>query len=262
MTAESQQLAVPLEVDVDECGGLEVYYEELGKHIAFSPQGAGYGRITFEKFDALRICRGEYPPVEFSDYRSFSWVAIVKNSTWLKERHAYESEHYSTSYEFGGDVDEMLRDFNHYLFTFHDEYIEVIAAGIWIDVTSEPLGKEELSANHPKRPLPREALVSQIEAHELVCEVRASSLDESILLKNAQLCSQPLLDFALLLDGHAKVGHRLSLRMRDGQPISVLKSSMGRIEAEFQGIVDFTLVRPYIESWMKVVRERRREMGK
>jgi hypothetical protein len=89
-------------------------------------EGEQWVRVTFEGLDSLRVCRGEYVPYEELPGK-YSAVYLVENSAWLRERHAYEAEHYRGSYEFGGDVDELLTDFQHYLFKFHDQYVEVLA---------------------------------------------------------------------------------------------------------------------------------------
>src|SRR4051812_6175863 len=115
--------------------GIEIPYEPdsvLGPEINYGagPPTAVYYqteeddwvRVTFEKLDALRVCRGEYLPYP-DDWEARSAVPslyIVENSRWLRERHAYEARHYRTCYEFGGDVDEMLTEFDHYLLPFHD----------------------------------------------------------------------------------------------------------------------------------------------
>ncbi len=63
----------------------------------------------------------------------------IENSAWLKERHKYESVNDGSSYEFGGNVDEMLSDFNHDIFSFPDQFIEVITRGIWFEKDPENL---------------------------------------------------------------------------------------------------------------------------
>jgi len=75
--------------------------------------------------------------------------------SWLLERYEYEKTHYGQAYEFNGDVDEMLRDFSHYVFSFHDQFVEALSAGIWVERFDESSDTEKVSATHPLRVLPR-----------------------------------------------------------------------------------------------------------
>jgi hypothetical protein len=53
-------------------------------------------------------------------------VFTVADSPWLAERHDYEMQRYSTP---------LLETYLHYVFQFHDEFVEAIAEGIWLDAT-------------------------------------------------------------------------------------------------------------------------------
>ena len=253
---------MPVDVKADLALSPTVHYGEPFSSLLFPVEDGRKGRVTFETLDALRVCRGEHPPYDQATDSPLFWVSTVDNSPWLRERYLYESTYYRDAYEFDGDVDEMLRDFSHYLFTFHDEFVEAIASGIWIDVAWDALDGKDVPANHPFLPLPESAVTDYLRVHDLVCQVRRNPLDPDQLIKNARLCSQPLLHFALELDGEAKVGWQLSLRLRAGQPISVLRSTFGRVEAEFDGVADLAATRGHVENWIREVRDRRRSMGK
>jgi hypothetical protein len=187
----------------------------------------------------------------------------VDNSPWLIERHAYESRYYRDAYEFGGDVDEMLRDFSHYLFTFHDQFVEALAAGIWFEVSDESFQGKNLPEQHPLLPLPESTVSDHILAHDLVCQVRKNPTLEAELIANARFCSQPILDLALELDGRASVNWRLSVRNRGGKIRSVLRAYYfgGEGVTEFDGVADLNAIRARVEEWMGEVSERRRSMG-
>jgi hypothetical protein len=94
---------------------------------------------VFDRWDSLRVSRGEYPAYPAGDHHE-RWCAlgIVRPSGWLNERYEYEREHYGEAYGFGDDVTEMLTEFEHYLFKFHDEFVEVIAGGVHFDLADEP----------------------------------------------------------------------------------------------------------------------------
>lgn len=256
--------ALQVDFEADGVAGAVISHGQMGAQIAslhFLTRDNVEGRVTFEKLDAFRVCRGEYSPYELPDDSPFSWISIVENSPWLRERYYYESEHYRDAYEFGGDVDEMLRDYNHYLFLFNDEFVEAIAAGIWIDLVTDPQKWAEISSDYPLCPLPASTIVDRLLAHDLTCQVRKNPLSPEQLVKNARLCSQPLLDFKIEGYGGVSVTWRLSLRVRNGRLISQLRSDFGNVEAEFEGVADLAAVRPHLEDRMRKLRDSQRARG-
>ncbi len=250
-------------VEADSVDSPMVIYGGAGTAILFTTEIEKYGRVTFEGLDALKVCRGENCPYE-NDWKKgspYRWVSKVENSLWLTERHAYESKYYKHAYEFGGDVDEMLSDYSHYLFSFHDEFVEAISSGVWFEESETPFTERELTEGHPFLPLPMESM-EFIKAHEIKCQVRLTQLSDSQLIENANYCSQPIMEFAPELDGSASVSMCLRLRKRNGKVCSILDKSFGGETAVFDGIAKLEDVKPHIESWLCGIRERRREMGK
>jgi hypothetical protein len=218
-------------------------------------------RASFDRWDALRVSRGEYPPYALS--RGRSCLRIVENSGWLQERYAYEVRHYGKAYRFGGDVKEMLEEFEHFLFLFHDEFVEVIAGGVCFEISSSPFdlntsvtkpGLEELS----------EAFTSErFEEHGIRVQLRKDPRPQAELLAASHLCDQSLYQLALELDGEARVTHRLTIRTRRGEIKSRWRSFFGRVEASFNGLLDDPrALRPLIERYAREVAERRRQLGK
>lgn len=211
-----------------------------------------YGRVTFPGVDAIRACRGEYHPYE-SD-RSVegpsNWVSTVRNSQWLLERYTYEAEHYRGCYGFGGDVDEMLTDFFHYVFSFHDEFVETLATGLWFEVGDAPFRDKELESGHPFLPLPESTVTEHIRGHGEIYEVRQNPKSEAELIENAQYCSQPLMEFAMLWDGHRLGRHSVRLKKKNERISCVLRGPLGKTIAEFDGIVTLDQIRPYIDESM------------
>lgn len=238
------------------------YGDCTGIYFTTSP-GDKYGRITFEKLDAVKICRGEMMPYEF-DYSSAergTWVYQIENSKWQRERFNYENKHYGMSYEFGGDVNEMLSDFKHYLFSFHDQFIEAIVLGFWFEEANQSLFGKELTEGHPFLPLPMDNMEIMI-AHSLKAQIRKNPTSTAELIHDAQFCSQKLFEFALELEGEARVSSAVLLSCRNGQITSTLRSYFGREEAKWDGLVSIEQVKPFIEKYMKEVYERGVSMGK
>jgi hypothetical protein len=255
-------IAVP--VEADSVDAPIVTYGDGPTSINFVTSDQRWGRVTFEKLDSIRISRGEYEPYP-SDWNQgdpLHWVSVVSPSPWLRERYEYEKEHYGRAYEFGGDVDEMLRDYSHYVFTFHDQFVEVLCAGIWFETAEECIGARELSANHPLHDLPPPPDLDFFKAYGITCQIRRNARPIDEILKDAELCSQKLLQFAAVLEGSASVSWTLALRVRDGRVRSYLKSYFGRVEESYDGIATLEDVRPRLQEWLRQVNERRRQMGK
>lgn len=250
-------------VDADSVDSPKVVYGEDGAVILFTTEDEKYGRITFEGFDSLKVCRGEYCPYEddWKEDTPYRWVSKVDNSLWLFERHVYESRYYKNAYGFGGDVDEMLSDYSHYLFSFHDQFVEVIASGVWFEKSETPFIEGELTEGHPFLPI-IPARVETISAGDLVCQVRLTSMNESQLLENINYCSQPVMELALELDGSASVDMLLRLRIRNGKVCSILDRRFCGEAAVFDGIANIEDIKPYVKSWLCGISERRREMDK
>jgi hypothetical protein len=255
-------LEVPLTADsvdspiVNYGGGLTV--------INFLTKDGRWGRVTFEKLDSIKISRGEYEPYPAApgEEKSFSWVSTASNSQWLTERYEYEKRHYGTAYNFGGNVEEMLTDFSHYIFRFHDQFVEVLCDGIWFESADTPLGNLEPDSNHPLLKLPESTISERFKTHGITCQVRRNprSIDE--LKRDAKFCSQTILEIATELDGRSSVNWTLSLRVRDGILKSSLRSYFGKEVQQFDSTPSLTDIRPKIDAWLAEVHERRKKMGK
>lgn len=232
--------------------------------INFLTKDECWGRVTFEKLDSIRVSRGEYAPYPAApdEEHLFNWVTTVSDSQWLRERYDYEKRHYGTAYEFGGNVEEMLTDFSHYAFSFHDQFVEVLSAGIWFEVADAPLGNSEPGSNHPLKPLPESAITERFQAHGIVCQVRRNPLSTDDLTRNAKYCSQRVLDVATELDGRSSTYWTVSLRVRDGVLKCSLRSYFGKEDQRYDAIPSLADIRPQIDGWLAEVLQRRKKMGK
>ena len=265
-----KMLGIPVPLIADPVAGPTVTYGEVlesGEEltsIKFLTENDGWARVTFENLDSIRVSRGEYAPYP-SDWKPgdpLHWVSEVVPSPWLQERYEYEKAHYGQAYEFSGDVDEMLRDFSHYVFSFHDQFVEALSSGIWLEPLDKSSDSETVSATHPLRALPRPTTPDLIEAYGMVCEIWPNTRPMNQILEDAKLCSQKLLQFALVLDGVPNISWTLAVRVRYGKVRSSLRPSIGPVRAIFEGVASLEHVRPHVESWLREVMERRKRMGK
>jgi hypothetical protein len=251
-------------VEADSVDSPSVIYDAWYTCILFNTDDGKFGRVTFDNLDAIRICRGEHCPFDddWEEGKVFHWVSVVENSSWLIERYAYEKKFYENSYEFGGDVDVMKTDFNHYIFSFHDQFVEVIASGIWVESSNNEFTNGKMIKGHPLFPLDVGDQVDRFIAHELSCLVLKNPLPLSKLIENAKYCTQTSYAFALELEGKPTPDYRLELKFRNDNLISVLNQTyVGEITC-FEGAASLDSVMPFIKKIMKEVRQRRKEMGK
>lgn len=226
-------------------------------------------RATFERWDALRVCRGEYLPEAFTPSHAPEpgrWPSffVVQESPWLLERYAYEKEHYANAYGLGvgSSVEEMRTDFDHYLLQFHDEFVEVIAGGIWFELSDLPLVAGEWQPDHPLLDLGPEHVVESFTYKGLSCELRRNPRALPVLRQRALLCAQAVLAFALGLDGRAaKVSFTLSLRERYGRTTCIWRSSLGSEQQRFDRIPSDDELRARFTAYLDEVIERRTQRG-
>lgn len=225
-------------------------------------ENPGWGRVTFEKFDALRICRGEYMPYEVrcTPENPYSWAWTVANSPWLAERYAYEKKHYGSSYGFGGDVNEMINEFSHYLFCFHDQYVEVLCAGLWFETSPLCLRDRPPGDDHASHNLPESTTIHRIGAHGITCQIRKNPKSFHTLLADAALGTQKLYQFAAELDGIVSVDFTLNARVRHEKLYVTLVSHFGKVIERYDEVPLLSALRPHIDAWLLEVANRRENM--
>jgi hypothetical protein len=241
--------------------------------VRYSPATVGFVnrddepvRVSFERWDALRVCRGEYLPESFDPTPESPgrWPSffVVHESPWLLERYTYERKHYASAYGFGGSVDEMRTDFEHYLLQFHDEFVEVIAAGIWFELGDLPQVAGAWQPGHPKSGLGPQHVVASFSHEGILCEVRRSPTPLPALKERALLCAQPVLAFALRLDGDvARVAFMLTLRERHGRTTCVWRDALGVERDRFDRIPSEDELRSRFTAYLDEVVARRQQRG-
>lgn len=253
----------PVPVDADHVLSPVVVYGDANTvtGIYFRTPDDLHARITFQELDAVRVCRGERFPYERQDSEDqFSWVSVVENSEWLAARYAYEISHYPDPMD---NVHRMLTHFSHYLFKFHDEFVEVLASGICFEVGASSYLNKGLKEGHPAVRLPQSSHREAIHAHELVCNVYQNQRPLDELLEASKYADQRYMDFVLGdIDGRdshqSHSDRRIVLRNRDGQLQSTLVGDWGdQVLASFEGLVDLATVRPFIEKWMGEIKSRK-----
>ncbi len=232
--------------------------------VHFATDDGRWGRITFEKLDSIKVSRGEYKPFPRApiERNEFHWVTTISDSAWLRERYEYEKMHYGNAYNFGGNVDEMLDEFSHYVFSFHDQFVEAIAAGIWFESADTMLGERVLDSTHPLNGLANVEPAERFEVSGIVCLVRRNPLPLGEIEGAARLCSQVILEVGAELDGRSSTSWSLSRRVRNGVGKSFLRGYFGNAVEVYDGIPSLFEIRPRIDQWLAEVRERRRQMGK
>ena len=188
----------------------------------------------------MKICRGEMFPYDYTweKHKRGTWIFKVCNSPWLKERFEYEQKHYGRSYEFGGNVEEMLTDFTHYLFSFHDEFIEVIARGFWFEESKKSLLGKKLTKAHPFLPLPQKK-IKYIVLHNKRYRVTFNPLPIETLIENTHLCEQKVFEVSHLFEGEYMKDQTLVIMRRNGKVMSILRGFFGRSCFEKKGIATF-----------------------
>ncbi|MFZ5986346.1 MAG: hypothetical protein ACOYWZ_04360 [Bacillota bacterium] len=126
--------------------------------------------------------------------------------------------------------------------------------------SSTKLPEKVLTKGHPFLSISENNVV-KIQAHGLTCQARINNLSEEVLKLNSILCSQKLIEFAIELE-NTSVSNTLNLIHRDNKHISTLRGYFGNNKIEFDKFAQLEDVKPYIETYMKEVAERRKSMGK
>lgn len=251
-------------IQADSVASPIVHYGTPMTAIHFRTEDGRWGRITFERLDSLRVSRGEYEPFPNSPDESgeFNWVTTVSNSAWLRERYEYEKEHYGQSYNFSGNVDEMLGEFCHYVFSFHDQFVEAIAAGIWFETDFEMLSSRGLDASHPLKGLTNAEVAERFVSYGITCSVRKNPLKDDEIERAARLCSQTILEIGAELDGRSSPSWFLTHRIKNNIGKTYLRNRFGNPVESFDAIPSLSEIRPRIDQWLSEVRENRRQMRK
>jgi hypothetical protein len=218
----------------------------------------GYvGRVTFEGFDAIRCCRGEHMPYgdDWTDSspRPYPWVWEVEQSDWLQERHKYEVGFYKTP---------LTDDYVHYLFRFHDEFIELIAKGVWFETIIYEDANEP-PINHPLATLSQALPAEHFEVEGISCAVRYNPLPLSERMTQSNLCSQTLFQYFLTLDGTVSPSYAAKLRTIRGRPKTTLMGTLFFPNLVIEdGAGMETRFRVEFARYVSQVADRRRKTGK
>ena len=271
----TKQLAKPIWIPVQADNVLApiVVYDghdsKIVTGIYFRTEDDEFGRVTFNGLDAIKVCRGEYMPYTDDDFTQaqrkpgdpYPWVWRIENSYWLLERYQYEKEHYGRSYEWGSDVNEMMTDYSHYHFHFHDQFVDVIARGFWCEKNHENLLGKELSPGHPMLCL-REIKVRYFEKHGIKYKVVDNPLPEENIVNNTAFCPQVLYEIHAECDGKYSLHWSIGFLRRNGKPTTIVKPILGKPILTQEGIVSFEKIQSLYEKELAEVAQRRKQMKK
>jgi hypothetical protein len=156
----------------------------------------------------------------------------------------------------------MLDEFCHYVFSFHDQFVEAIAAGIWFESAEMMLGERVLDSPHPLSGLASVEPVERFQGSGIVCFVRRNPLPPDEIERAASFCSQTVLEVGAELDGRSSTSWSLTRRVRNGIGKSFLRDYFGNPVEAYDRNPSLSEIRPRIDQWLAEVRERRRQMGK
>ncbi|MCA5005214.1 hypothetical protein [Sphingobacterium bovistauri] len=227
-----------------------VIYNDEFTSINFETEDEAFGRITIQNLDAIKICRGELPPyhdpTEIEDYIPGTWVYKVENSDWLHERYHYEKEHYEQAYEWGNSVDEMLTDYTHYFFRFHDEFVEVITKGFWYEQAKESFVGKPLTKNHPFLAIDN-GFSDEMTIGEKKYFFKHNPLAVEILENQAQFCQQKLIEVWLSLPKDDFVEGSLRIKNTNGKTISFYQPTFGKAVFIKEGISTIEDLKNYLK---------------
>lgn len=139
------------------------------------------------------------------------WVYVLDGSSWLRERHDYELHHYSTP---------LVDTHQHYVFAFHDEFVEAIAEGTWFDIADRGNPSAPPTA-HPLAALTADTPAERFTSPDgLIWELRRSPRTDSDLILGSRYCSQRLFQFKFVLDGVSKESASILIRSINGVVVS------------------------------------------
>ncbi|GIJ30593.1 hypothetical protein Vqi01_57550 [Micromonospora qiuiae] len=233
-------------LDSTEQGYAALYFEVAGS--------GDLGRVTFEGLDAVRGARGEYPPYDVDRHEPADWVFVVQGSAWLRERHDYEMRHYTTP---------LLETHQHYLFAFHDEFVEAVAEGIWLDLVDRD-NPFTVPAVHPLSPLSKDLPAENFTSTDgLRWQLRRSDRTDAELVEASRYCSQRVYQFDLTLDGASREAASIWIRTRRGRLVSRFMrpwpvGEVGHVE----GLAQSGNFADQWETYLGEVAQRRRQMDK
>jgi hypothetical protein len=215
-----------------------------------------YGRFTFEKLDSIKISRGEFIPYQIKQGNKWNIAFNIKNSNWLIERYEYEKKHYGKSYEFNGDVEEMMIDYKHLLFFFGENFVEVICRGFWYEESEKEHIQSELSKNHPFKKLSKENAL-EIKHAGLIGYIYQNNLNKQQLIKQAKYCSQKQFSFGVEPHPHKTINLTIQLMERNGRITSSLRGYFGAEIQRFDKVLELEDVIPIMKKNMENIAERR-----
>lgn len=259
----AKPIHIPIEADL--VLSPELYLGDL-TGIYFRTEDDAYGRITFDKLDSIKLSGGEYTPYEFAEGDDapaaengiFPWIFTVQDSQWQSERYEYKKRYYGDHYEFGGIVEEMIWDYSHYVFRFHDEFIEAIMRGFWFEKSDSSLWDKPLSPGHPFLPIPND-IEQSYEKHGICYHIITNPIPLPVLLLNTRYCAQRLLEIEIELDGSRTRNWILQAINRLGKTIFVLNQGLGKPILAKDTMISIDEIRSLYEKHLFEVAQRRKK---
>ena len=136
---------------------------------------------------------------------------------------------YKKDYVFDSSINKMRTDCRHFLLTFHDVFIEVIASGLWLETSNESFEGKALSENHPFNTLNKDNVCDIIGYLGTDCEIRRNNTSFDSLSRLAKWCSQTLYEFHLLPGDERDIPmYSLKVKFRSQKVVYIFTNNLNR----------------------------------
>jgi hypothetical protein len=217
------------------------------------------GRACFDRWDATRLCRGEYSPYPLVEPGTWTGIYVVEGSGWLRERFVYEARHYESSYNFGGMSARCSRS------SSTTSSCSTMNSSRWWQVASGSSARPRPCSPTNSRPIIRSGPVrrsnggSEGRGRNHLSAAARSEADRG----GAGGLGAVRADaggVALELEGEVTVDQWLGVRTRRGRTVSRWRSSFGHVVATFEGVPEDAAWLPLGRAYAAEVAARRSAM--
>lgn len=249
--------------ELEDVIGPEIYSNGVSLEMFFMTRDEKFGRVIFDHVDSYKVYRGEGVLYDkrMTAYTNYPWIYRLINSEWQFQRYLDEKTMYEFCYEFGGNVSEMLTDMNNYVFEFHDETVEVIAKGFWIETSPKPLWRKPLQKDNPLNPN-FIGKIDEFEIEGILCRMVTNKAPTECLIEQTKFCHQTLAIFEVEFEGNFSRHLSLVIFQRSNQLYSELKPIIGKPLIGQLGTIDIdTAVQEFEKAVIEISARRKNRIN-